>query len=1482
MGYRAAVRRAAALMAAVLIGVGVTSIAVPASAADPCGPGSNPIVCENSKPGTDPEEWDVSGAGSSELQGFATAISVSVGGTIGFKIDTPSTSYAIDIYRTGWYQGLGARHIASVSPSVLLPQTQPQCVWDVTTEMTDCGDWALSASWTVPADAVSGVYIATLRDRAHDWWGQIPFIVKDDSSHADLVFQTSDTTWEAYNPYGGSDFYQGAANGRAYKISYNRPFTTRGDNLGRDYYFSAEYPMVRFLERNGYDVTYQSGLDTERDGSLLLNHKAFLSVGHDEYWSAQQRANVAAARDAGVSLAFFSGNEVYWHTRWEPSIAGDPVDDRTLVSYKETWGNAKIDPSNEWTGTWRDPRFASPIQGAGVPENELSGTLFMSNVTDLPVTVNSNEGKLRFWRDTGLDAIPAGDDEPLAPHTVGYESDETPDNGFSPPGLITMSTVSGEVPAELLDFGNVTGAAETTHHITLYRAASGALVFSAGTIQWSWGLDDTHDGNGAPADPRMQQATVNLFADMGVQPAALMDGLDAATQSTDTTGPTVAIASPSAGAAIANGAQVTVTGTASDVGGVVAAVEASTDGGSTWHPASGVTQWSYTYTQSGVGTVPVQVRAVDDSANIGAPTTVNVSATCPCSVYGSTAPVVAAVDDASALELGLRFTPSQDGFVTGVRFYKGDGNDGPHVGTLWSSDGEALATVLFSGETATGWQTASFSSPVPVLAGQTDVVSYTAPAGHYAAESGAFWYAGRNAPPLSVAGGFGGAPAGVYGNPGTFPSESWGASQYYVDVVFSTTSASPLAITDHEPATGAGTVPVDTPITATFSKPVTSSSLTLSVSGGASVAGTTSYDAASRTMTFTPDDALASDTQYTATVSGSASASDTAGPTSWTFGTAAADQSPGGTTVSFYDDSDTPVILEDADWSPVTLGVRFSSAVNGYITGVRFYKGPNNTGTHVGALWAVGGSQPLAEATFTGETATGWQAVTFDRPVAISKDTQYLASYSTTAGRYSVTVNAFSGTGLQRPPLHTSSDSGAFTYAGGYPGSTSSASYMVDVVFAQESAPLAVVAQSPAPEQLGVAVGAPVSVTFSAALASGARITLAAGGVAVDGSSSVSTDGRTLTFAPDGALAIGTAYTATATGLTSTGGVSADDITWSFTTASASGCPCTLFGAAAPQVTAADDGAAVELGVAFTPATDGLVTGLRFYKGDGNGGTHTGTLWSTGGTALRTVTFTGETGSGWQTATFDTPYPVMAGTTYVVSYLAPQGHYAADAGAFVDDVTQGPLTAPAVGNGRYRYGGGFPTDTWQQTNYFVDVVFDTAADSPPVQPSPDPTPTQTAPASISLWSDADVPTTAAWDDSSPVQVGTRFTTSASGAVTAIKFYKGAANTGAHTVKLWAADGALLASAPSSAESASGWQTVTLPTPITLTPGQVYTAAYQSSGGRYAATPGGLSTARTAGPLSSAGSAYVYGDGTAFPVGSSSAWYGVDVVFQPSS
>lgn len=1030
----------------------------PAAAADPCAPLVNPVACENSKPGSPNSAWSVSGAGSATIQGFATEISVNAGQTQRFKVSTPATSYRLDIFRMGYYGGNGARQVASINP--VGRQSQPACLSDDSTGLVDCGTWAVSASWAVPADAVSGIYFARLvRTDGTAGASHVFFVVRNDSSHSNLLFQTSDTTWQAYNTYGGNSLYVGSPDGRAYKVSYNRPITTR-DTGAEDFVFNAEYPMVRFLEANGYDVSYAAGADTDRRGSLLLNHKTFLSVGHDEYWSGAQRANVEAARDAGVNLAFFSGNESFWKTRWEPSIDGSATPYRTLVSYKETHADAVIDPQDPptWTGTWRDPRFSPPADG-GRPENAMSGTIFRVNSGTLSLQVPAVDGKLRFWRGTSVASLPAGATATLGSGIVGYEWDEDPDNGYRPAGLVRMSTTPATGVEVLLDYGSTYGVGNATHNITLYRSASGALVFGAGTVQWSWGLDSNHDrGSGAASTP-MRQATVNLFADMGVQPATIQSDLVAATASADQAGPSSVVSVPAAGASIEVGSPVTVSGTTTDSGGgIVGAVEVSTDEGGTWHPATGRGTWTYAWTPTATGAVTIKVRASDDSANLGAVTSVAVNVVprqCPCTIWtAGTTPALAAEADPSAIEVGVQFRSDVGGQITGVRFYKGLGNTGTHAGHLWTAGGTQLASVTFTGESSTGWQQATFATPVSVTAGTTYVASYYAPNGHYAQDEWYFSASGVDASPLhALRDGDGGANGLFrYGAGGGFPTDSWNSANYWVDVVFSPAGSdtTPPTVTSRSPAAGATGVPTGTTVSGTFSEPVQAGTIAFSVrSGGTSVPGSLSYDAASRTAMFTPAAALSLSTLYSVTVSGAADlAGNVMSSTSWSF-TTAGPACP----CSIWTSSATPANLAEPDPGPVEVGVRFTSELAAQVTAVRFYKGTGNTGTHVGHLWSATG-QLLATVTFTGESGSGWQQATFAAPVAISARTTYVVSYYAPNGHYSDDVGYFASTGADRPPLHALADgqdgpNGVFRYGvgGGFPtDSWESSNYWVDIV----------------------------------------------------------------------------------------------------------------------------------------------------------------------------------------------------------------------------------------------------------------------------------------------------------------------------------------------------------------------------------------------------------------------------------------------------
>jgi hypothetical protein len=781
----------------------------------------NLIVQENQLPGTPRSTWDLSAPGSTNIEGFTTNISVNHGSTINFKIRTSSNNYRIDIYRLGYYQGNGARLVTTIQ--VNTAQSQPTPITNAATGAIDAGNWAVSASWAVPPAAVSGVYLAKLtRQDATAGQNQIPFIVRADESQSDIVFQTSDPTWHAYNGWdgnncaatGGTNLYGGngpggdSAPGRAFAVSYNRPIATR-NSCGHgakpaDFLFGAEYSALFWLEQNGYDVSYISGVDTARFPALLLNHKLFTSTGHDEYWSGDQRAAVEAARDAGVHLAFMSGNEVYWKTRWGPSFDASATPYRTLICYKETRANGRIDPADvsptwTWTGTWRDLRFSPPSDG-GRPENALTGTIYtVDSYRSDAITVPHPMTLLRFWRNTNVAATLPGQTKTLTENILGYEWDESPDNGFTPPGLVFLSSTTINVSTFLLDYGSRVGDGTAFHHLTLYKdPTSGAIVFGAGTVFWSWGLSSAHDGPPTPTDPNIQQAMVNLLADMGIQPATLQAGLVPAVKSTDSTPPGSGVSSPENGANFTTGQPVAIKGSASDAAGRVAGVEVSVDGGATWHKATSTSfgkssvSWRYNWTPASAGTFTIRSRATDDSVNTqtpGAGRVVTVRSFGSSLFVATDGPSLVTSGDPNAVELGVKFTSSVAGKIKGLRFYKnpidfGLPNRPAHTVHLWSSSGTLLASATFTNETASGWQQVNLATPVAIAANKTYIASYHSN-GEYAATTNYFASDYENgaltAPSSSTSGGNG---VYRYGSGVNFPSLTYNATNYWVDVIF--------------------------------------------------------------------------------------------------------------------------------------------------------------------------------------------------------------------------------------------------------------------------------------------------------------------------------------------------------------------------------------------------------------------------------------------------------------------------------------------------------------------------------------------------------------------------------------------------------------------------------------------------------------------------------------------------------------------------
>ena len=1144
-----------------------------------CGTPANAVVAENCLAGNPASEWDVNDAGDPSIQGFATEMSVNRGSTVVFKVKTDAAAYRLDIYRLGFYAGLGARRVATVTPSASLPQGQPNCLSDSATGLVDCGNWNVSASWAVPATAVSGIYLARLVRNDTGGASHVVFIVRNDAATAKVAFKTSDTTWQAYNTYGGNSLYTGAPAGRAYKVSYNRPWSTRGTQYARAWLFGAEYPMVRWLEANGYDLTYVSGIDVERTPLLVRNQRVLLSVGHDEYWSAGQRSSVEAARDAGVHLAFFSGNEMFWKTRWETSIDGSSTPYRTLVSYKETHNDAKIDPSPAWTGTWRDPRFSPPADG-GRPENQLSGTIFKVNCCSaaIGIQVPAEYANLRLWRNTSVAALQPGEVAQLAAGTLGYEWDEDPDNGFRPPGQFRLSSTTAGGLSILTDYGSSYANGTATHNLTMHRRANGALVFGAGTIRWSWGLDTNHDPDGATPgyattpDVRMQQATVNLLADMNAQPGSLQSGLVPASASTDAVAPSSTITSPTNGSTVAG--TVTITGTATDAGGgQVAGVEVSIDGGATWHPATGRGTWTYTWTVATSQATVIRSRAVDDSGNLETPGAgVAVSPelqACPCTIWPASAlPAVANDSDAGSANLGVRFESEQAGFITGIRFYKGPANTGTHIGALWSNTGTLLASATFTAETASGWQQVDFATPVAIAANTPYVASYLAPVGRYAFDRS---YFATNpfirAPLRALQSGASGNGVFVYSTGVAFPNSSFQSTNYWVDVVFTTADTAPPVITARTPGTAATGVAVTANVTVTFNEAmdaatINATTLELRDSTNAVVSAAVTYDANNRVATLDPGADLVAGATYTAIVRG-------------------------GATDPRVKDAAGNALSADAQWTFTTVPP---------------------------AVPTVTAVAPANNATSTVATAnaTATFSVAMD-PVTLTTSTFVLRDNNNVMVPAVVTYNATNRVATLDP---TASLLGGVTYTAtvvsGVAGAKSTAGVPLaaDRVwsFAVEGAAPTVTARSPAVGATGVSGTANVTATFSeaidpATITTGTFELLDASNVVVPATVTYNTTNRVATLDPTPTLLAGVTYTARLRGGTSSpritdlaGNGLAADVTWTFTVTGPS------VSAVSPASAAANVAATANVTATFSVAMNPLtITASTFVLRDGAG-----------------------------------------------------------------------------------------------------------------------------------------------------------------------------------------------------------------------------------------------------------------------------------------
>jgi hypothetical protein len=497
---------------------------------------------------------------------------------------------------------------------------------------------------------------------------------------------------------------------------------------------------------------------------------------------------------------------------------------------------------------------------------------------------------------------------------------------------------------------------------------------------------------------------------------------------------------------------------------------------------------------------------------------------------------------------------------------------------------------------------------------------------------------------------------------------------------------------------------------------------------GSAIGATVAYDATSRTATLTPSAALTLGRSFTVTVDGgTGGVTDTAGnplaaDRTWSFST------PGACPCTVFAPSQGPLGDAFAD-QPIEVGMKFRSVEDGWITSLRFYKQPNNTGQHIGRLWTADGTK-LAEVTFSNETASGWQQELLPEPIQITSNTTYITSYFSASGKFAYSPNGFS-TAVTRPPLTAPADSavggnGVYRYGpnGGFPDTTFGATnYWVDAAFertrpADTRAPR--IAQvRPAANAKEVPTDSKLEIVFDEPMDrntvnTGSIVLGDTDGTPVTGPVTYDEATRTATLTPSTPLVEGERYTATvkdgSAGVTDVAGnrIAAAQ-TWTFATPA--DCPCTVFEPSdGPSSATAVQDRPLELGVRFRASEDGFITGLRFYKQANNSGRHVAHLWTADGQQLASVPYSDETASGWQTVELPNPVAITRNTVYVASYYSPGGYFPFDQGYFSDPHDGGLLTALAAsdgGNGVYRYGASsFPDQTFNATNYWVDAVFD--------------------------------------------------------------------------------------------------------------------------------------------------------------------------------
>jgi N,N-dimethylformamidase beta subunit-like, C-terminal len=478
-----------------------TSSAVPATSAT----AANPVQRENSRPGN--PGWEIPAGAGTMITGYASETSVAPGQSFDLHVAAPPGSrYRVLVYRLGWYRGVGGRLIMCVpgcrSSHAAIAQPPPTTPGSVTGLFR--APWRVTDRVEIPPDAVSGYYEAKLEIMGGAYAGavgSVPLIVRQSPAApaSAMLVQVPVNTWEAYNPWGGKSLYQFGTSRHAVEVSFDRPFDQQEFH---NMVTALELPWVRFLERNGIDVSYQTDADTDRDPGSLLHHRLVFAIGHDEYWTQRMRGAFNRALALSTNLMFGS-NSGEWRMRY------DGRGRRTIVE----WRDPSIDPVHNRR---LDNGF---FRTFGEPECKLMGVehkwAAQRDLTAPPTsyTVLGRGGG------AGASRVPASDPWLAAaglapgdviPGVVGYEWDS-----------LVPGCFAGQVAPLMTAF--IPGSNGVRHSADMIRATapSGGRVFAMGTMELAWALDDLH---GRSPDPQVVAFVKAALRDLTrpAPPAALI------------------------------------------------------------------------------------------------------------------------------------------------------------------------------------------------------------------------------------------------------------------------------------------------------------------------------------------------------------------------------------------------------------------------------------------------------------------------------------------------------------------------------------------------------------------------------------------------------------------------------------------------------------------------------------------------------------------------------------------------------------------------------------------------------------------------------------------------------------------------------------------------------------------------------------------------------------------------------------------------